>query len=126
MNNKLNRYKHMLTLLAILFLVVASGAQQSTTAVMTAMAANSKQLKGYTFKQRTEIYHKGELKNAKVEQVHFTSSGERISIPLEQQKTQTEPSRLRPGARLIAKRMEEKQGEMKDYVERLMAFTSRY
>ena len=104
----------------------SAGAQQPTTALMTSMAANAKQLKQYTFKQRTEMYHKGDLKNAKIDEIHYSTTGERISVPLGEQKADSAPRRRGPGSRVIAKKIESKQEEMKEYVERLMSLTSRY
>ena len=113
-------------LLAILAIATEAAAQQQTAALMTAMAANAKQLRQYTFKQRTEMYHNGELKNAKVDEVHYSVGGERVSIPLDEQRAQSEPPRRGPGHRLIAKKIEEEKEKMKEYVERLMSLTSRY
>jgi len=113
-------------LLAILAVAVGAGAQLPTSALMSSMAANAKQLRQYTFKQRTETYHAGELKNAKIDEVHYNASGERVSIPLDEQKAQSEPPRRGPGHRIIAKKMEEEKDKMKDYVERLMSLTRSY
>jgi len=48
-------------LLTILVFATQANAQQQGSALMTAMTANAHQLRQYTFKQRTEMYHKGEL-----------------------------------------------------------------
>src|SRR5215510_4400461 len=94
---------------------------------MIGMTANARQLKQYTFHQRTEIYYKGDLKNTRVDEIHYNAGGERIGIPIDEQKSQSEPRRrIGPGSRFIAKQIENKQEEMKDYVERLMALTGRY
>ncbi len=116
----------LLGLLAVLVVAIGAGAQEQMSALMTGMALNAKQLREYTFKQRTETYHKGELKNAKVDEIHYSVSGERVSIPLDEQKEQAEPRRRGPGSRIIAKKVEEKQGEMREYIERLMFLTGRY
>ncbi len=110
----------------ILIVATGAGAQQQTSVLMTGMAADAKQLKQYTFKQRTETYHKGELKNTTLAEVHYDANGERVTIPLDEQKAQSEPRRRGPASRIIAKKIEEKQEEMKEYLERLMALTSRY
>jgi len=123
---KFNHKNKLLVLLVGLLLSAAASAQQPTSAVMTAMAANAKQLKHYTYKQRTETYHKGELKNARVEEIHFNPSGERVSIPLKQENAEPETYHRGPGARLIAKKVAEKKEEMKEYAERLMSLASRY
>jgi hypothetical protein len=114
------------TALVLLMVVRSAESQQATTALMTSMAANSRQLKQYTFKQRTEMYHKGDLKNYKLDEIHYNATGERISVPLGEQKADPAPRRHGPGSRIIAKKIESKQEEMKEYVERLMSLTSRY
>jgi len=127
MNWKLDRHRTArLSVFAVLSLAVGAPAQQQTSAPLANVAANAKQLRHYTFKQRMEIYHKGELKNARIDEVHYNLSGERVSIPLEESKAQPEPRRRGPGSRLIAKRIEQEQDNMKEYIERLMALTSRY
>ena len=107
-------------------LLTSAAAQQQGAALLTGMAANAQQLRQYTFKQRTEMYHKGELKNARVEEVHYSASGERISIPLDEQKSQSDAPRRGPGHRIVAKKMTEKKEEMKDYIDRLKALAERY
>lgn len=112
-------------LVATMLMATGSQAQQGP-ALMANMATNATLLRQYTFKQRTETYHKGELKNAKIDEIHYNPSGERVSIPIDERKAQTEPRRRGPGSRLIARKIEEEQEKMKEYIERLMAFTSRY
>jgi hypothetical protein len=113
-------------LLATLVLTSEVNAQQQGAALLTGMSANAQQLRQYTFKQRTETYHQGELKNTKVDEIHYTAGGERVSIPLDQHQAQSEAPRRGPGHRLIAKKMEEEKEKMKDYIERLTALASRY
>jgi hypothetical protein len=70
MNKKCMRHNTVLScLLTVLVVAIGAGAQQQTNALMTGMAANAKQLMQYTFKQRTETYHRGGLKNAKIDEV---------------------------------------------------------
>jgi|SRR5215467_361126 len=132
MNRNVLRYKTgwiglLATLLfAILLVTKEAGAQQQNAALVTGMATNSQQLRQYTFKQRTEMYHKGELKNAKVEEIHYSAYGERVSIPIDEQKTQSDAPRRGPGHRIIAKKMAEQKEEIRDYVDRLMSLASRY
>jgi hypothetical protein len=90
------------------------------------MAGNAKELQQYTFKQRTEVYHKGERKNARVDEVHYSVSGERVAVPIHEDKAQTNPPRRGPGHRLLERKMEEEKGKMRYYVDRLMSLTSRY
>jgi hypothetical protein len=69
--------------LAVIVAVSNTARGQQTNSVLTGMEANGKQLRQYTFKQRTEIYHKGELKNAKTDEIHYAATGELVAIPLE-------------------------------------------
>jgi hypothetical protein len=101
-------------------------AQVPDGSLLEAMAANNKQLRQYSFKQRTETYHQGELKNTKVDEIHYNAGGERVSIPLDEHKADVQAPRRGPGHRLIAKKMEEEKEKMKDYIERLTALASRY
>lgn len=117
----------------VILLAIGIGAQAQQpdlAALMAGMAANGAQLRQYTFKQRTEAYYKDELKNVRVDEVHYSLAGERVSIPLEEQKEQPQqpprPLRLHPAARLVSNRIERKQAEIKDYVERLLSLAGRY
>jgi hypothetical protein len=104
------------------------------TGMMSGMAANAEQLKQYTWKQRVETYYKDDLKNAKIDQVHYNASGERVSIPLDEQTPDKQDSRPKPPriglAKVVGKRVdatiESKQQETKDYIARMMSLTSRY
>ena len=109
----------------IVLLIGTAAAQVQVNHMMEGMAANNKQLRQYTHKQRTETYHRGELKNTKVDEIHYNAGGERVSISLDQRQTQSEAPRG-PGHRLIAKKMEEEKEKMRDYIERLTALASRY
>jgi hypothetical protein len=115
-----------LGLLAIVTVSPQADAQQQGTALMTTMAANAQQLRQYTFKQRTEMYHKGELKNVRLDEIHYSASGERVSIPLNEQRAQSDVPRHGPGHRIIAKKMAEEKEKMKEYVDRLISLASRY
>jgi len=109
-----------------LLLIGAAAAQVPVSNLMETMAANNKQLRQYTYKQRTETYHEGELKNTRVDEIHYSVGGERVSIPLDQRQTQSDAPRRGPGHRLVAKKMEEEKEKMRDYIERLTALASRY
>jgi len=108
------------------FLIGTAVAQVPVSNLMQGMAANSKQLRQYTYNQRTETYHEGELKNTKVDEIHYDAGGERVSIPLDQRQAQSEAPRRGPGHRLIARKIEEEKEKMRDYIERLTALASRY
>jgi hypothetical protein len=113
---------------AVIALTMHAAAQQppQLNTLMAGMSANAKQLRQYSFKQRTETYVGGDMKSAKLDEVHYSTSGERVSIPLNEQGAQAESHRRGPGARLAAKKIAEKKEEMKEYVERLMSLSSRY
>ncbi len=115
----------LLTALASLPISVAV-AQVPVANLMEAMATNNKQVRQYTYKQRTETYYQGEFKNTKVDEIHYNAAGERVSIPLDQSQTAPEAPRRGPGHRLIAKKIEEEKEKMRDYIERLAALASRY
>lgn len=120
----------LLGLLVMLLAAVSAGAQQApnspTNSMMAGMAANTEQLKQYTYKQRTEAYHKDDLKNAKIEEIHYDVNGERVAITLDEQKAESEPRRRGPGSRLMAKVADKKRDEMKGYIERLASLAGRY
>ena len=126
MNKKFVGQKAVLFGSAMVILAVGAGAQQQMSALMSGMAANTKQLKQYTFKQRTETYYKSKLKVSKLDEVRYNLSGERVVIPLNEQKAESGSHRRAPGFRLVAKKTEERKAETKQYVERLMFLTSRY
>jgi hypothetical protein len=94
--------------------------------MMAGLAANAEQLKLYTYKQRTEAYHKGDLKTAKIEEIHYDVSGERVAITLDEQKPAAEPRRRGPGSRLMTKVAENKRNEMKEYIEGLATLAGHY
>ena len=112
--------------LMMVLCATATGAQQPITALTASMAANAKQLKLYTCKQRTATHYKGDLKSSRIEEIHYSASGERVSIPIDGQRVEQDARRRGPGSRLVAKKIESKQEEMREYIERLMSLTSRY
>jgi len=120
------KWKAIISTIFAMFLIGTAAAQVPVNKLMEGMAANNKQLRQYTCKQRTETYHEGELKNTKVDEIHYNAGGERVTVPLDQRQTQSEAPRRGPGHRLIAKKMEEEKEKMRDYIERLTALASRY
>ena len=120
------KWKATLSTTFAVLLIGTAAAQVPVNNMMASMAANNRQLRQYTYKQRTETYHQGELKNTKVDEIHYNVGGERVSIPLDQRQTQSEAPRRGPGHRLVAKKMEEEKEKMRDYIERLTALVSRY
>lgn len=115
-----------LAMFAMLLIAMDAGAQQPMSALMAGMAANSEQLRQYTYKQRIETHYKGELKGARIDEIHYSVNGERVSITLDEQREQSESRRRGPGSRLIGKVIEKKQEEMKEYGQNLMALAGRY
>ena len=91
--------------------------------IVSSMAENSEKLKQYTFKQKAEVYLKGDLKKTSVSQIHFDSKGERVAVPLEvAPAADTQQRRGRIGRRIA----EEKKDEMKEYIERLTGLMGQY
>ncbi len=121
-----SRSAALIGLITIVFVAVGAASQLQLSALMGSMAANADQLRQYTFKQRIETHYKGELKGARVDEIHYSVDGERVSITLDEQKAQSEPRRRGPGSRFVAKRIEKKQEEMQEYSQRLMALGGRY
>ena len=110
----------------MIIVAVGAASQQQISALMGGMAANAEQLRQYAYKQRIETHYKGELKGARIDEIHYSVNGERVSITLDEQKAESEPRRRGPGSRFIGKVIETKQEEMKEYGQRLMALASRY
>jgi hypothetical protein len=115
--------------LPIVLVACSATAQMGGGGALTAsVAENSRKLKQYTYKQTTQLYLGGELRKTQLAQVHYDSSGQRVVVPQdppdEQQSQQ--PGRRRLGGRIIAKKIEEKKDEMKEYVERLVGLMGQY
>jgi hypothetical protein len=123
----LNSFKRSATLVAALAAISLTPqlqAQKATgLAIESTMAENSEKLKHYTFKQKAEVYLKGELKRTTVSQVHFESSGQRVVVPLETSPAADAQQARGPIKRRIA---EQKKDEIKDYVERLTGLMGQY
>jgi len=123
----LNSFKRSVTLFAALAATALTPQMQAQKAaglgIVSSMAENSEKLKQYTFKQKAEVYLKGELKKTSVSQIHFDSNGERVAIPLEASPAaDTQQRRGRIGRRIA----EEKKDEMKEYLERLTGLMGQY
>jgi hypothetical protein len=94
--------------------------------LVAGMNANSQQLKKYKFKQLTETYHDGEMKNARIEEVYYSSRGERISIVVEERQPPADPPRRGPGHRLINRKIESEKEKVKETIDRLVTLAGRY
>jgi hypothetical protein len=120
----------LITLKAVLILMCCLQAGAVTVPelqqIATTMAANSNQLKQYTYRQRTEVYYDQELKTSQIDEVHYDIRGEQVRIPLAQQKAERKQHVRGPMARFVAKRIEAKEQDVTDYVARLVALSSRY
>lgn len=86
-----------------------------------AMVENAAELRKYSFKQRTEVSMKGEVKSVRLDQVRFDLDGKLERTPL------TPVVAEAPNARgLRGKVVAKKREETAEYVERLMSLARRY
>lgn len=107
-------------------LIVGASAQVPVNNLIEGMAANNKQLRQYTYKQRNETYRQGELKITTLAEIHYNSMGEKVSIPIDQHQAASEVPRRGPGHRMIARKIEGEEKAMRDYIERMKALAERY
>jgi hypothetical protein len=122
------RYSTFVVLLAIVFAGCRVQAQMGGE-LPAKIAENNKKLKQYTYQQKTEVFFKGELKTTKLAEVHFdATTGERIVVPMNGDSTDQpqQPERRRRMGQMMEKRIEEKKGEMKEYIERLVGLMHQY
>ena len=100
--------------------------------VSAKMAENAKVLKQYTYLQKTQVFFRGELTTTKLDQVHYDSMGEKISIPISSTTPEEEQQRraVLPVGRMVQRRVAEKKEEMKEemkqYIERLVGLMGQY
>lgn len=92
------------------------------------MAENSQKLKQYTYMQKTEVYMNGVLKKTQLSQVRYdATTGQKIVVPMgTPEASQPQAGSGRLGGRFVQKKMAEKQGEMKEYTQRLTGLMSDY
>ncbi|MBA3913977.1 MAG: hypothetical protein H0X25_09030 [Acidobacteriales bacterium] len=117
--------------LAVGLLTVSGGmllrAQEGPAAgLASGVAENSAKLKQYTFKQKVEVYMKGELRKTSVSQVRYDSTRQRVATPIA---SPDEEASARGGGRrggMLARRVAEKKEEMKDYIERMIGLMGQY
>ena len=111
---------------ASLLIATAGMAQAPVEKMLAGMAASQQQLRQYTFRQRTETYARGELRNTRVDEVHYTDAGERVSVVVDEHAAEMQAPRRGPGHRLIERKMLEEKEKMKEYIGRLAALAARY
>lgn len=92
-------------------------------AIASSMGENSEKLKHYTFKQKVEVYLKGDLKKTTVSQIHYDSNGERVAVPIE---SSPAADAQQPRGQIGRRIAEQKKDEMKDYIERLTGLMGQY
>jgi len=123
----LNSFKRSATLIAALAATSLTPQLQAQKAaglaIASSMAEDTEKLKQYAFKQKAEVYLKGELKKTTVSQIHFDSNGERVAVPIETSPAADTQQRRGRIARRIT---DEKKDEMKDYIERLTGLMGQY
>ena len=101
--------------------------QQRMQAIAQSTMQNAQLLKQYTWKMRTEIEYKDEVKGVKLDQVRFDLDGKpqltAISAPLETK----ESSGIRPRKKhRRQKRIDNKVENKQEYVQRLISLSNRY
>ncbi len=116
----IGRYSTFLLFLFVLGIRVEVYGQVAGGEIAKDIAANSQSLRQYTYLQTTEVILKGEVKNTRKAQVHYDSTGQKVSVPLASAEPATE------GRGLKARIVEKKKDEMKEYVERLVALMGQY
>ena len=112
--------KHVVLVVAILnFAALAQSPTEIGEAIGQSMKQNTANLRQYTYKRRTEIAVKGEVRSVRVDLVRFVG-GEMEAIPLSQPPQQPAPGGIR--GRIVEKKKE----EMGEYMERLTSLCQRY
>ena len=125
---KRNIVKAVSTAFAIcLILAILAGAQDQKKALQEKVAAfkqstaeNQKALRQYAWTESTELSLKGEVKNTKAEQCQYGPDGKVQKTLL------TPPPEKKQKRGLKGKIVEKKTGEMKDYMEQVVALIQQY
>ena len=94
--------------------------QQKVAAFKQATAENQKVLRKYAWTESTQLSLKGEVKNSKVEQCQYGPDGK------VQKKLLTAPPEKKETRGLKKRVVEKKTGEMKDYMEDVVALIQQY
>jgi hypothetical protein len=94
--------------------------QEKVAAFKQSTAENQKALRQYAWTESTELSLKGEVKNSKVEQCQYGPDGK------VQKKLLTAPPEKKQMRGLKKKVVEKKTGEMKDYMEDVVALIQQY
>ena len=94
--------------------------QEKVAAFKQSMAENQKALRGYAWTESTELSLKGEVKNTKVEQCQYGPDGKVQKTLL------TAPPPKKEMRGLKKKVVEKKTGEMKEYMEQVVALIQQY
>jgi hypothetical protein len=94
--------------------------QQKVSAFKKSVAENQKALRQYAWTESTQLSLKGEVKNTKVEQCQYGPDGK------VQKKLLTPPPEKKEMRGLKKRVVEKKTGEMKDYMEDVVALIQQY
>jgi hypothetical protein len=93
-------------------------------------AENTKKLKQYSYLQTTKIYFKGDLKGTKLARVHYDTSGQKVTAPMDTPGAETQQAQSggRHGrlAEIKEKKIAEKKDELKEYTERVIGLMGQY
>ena len=94
--------------------------QEKVAAFKQSLAENQKALRQYTWVENTQLSLKGEVKSTKLEQCRYGPDGKVQKTAL------SAPPEKKQARGLKKKVVEKKTGEMKDYMERVVALIGRY
>ncbi len=101
--------------------------QQKMQALAQSTKENAQLLKQYTWKMRTEIQQKGEVKGVKLDQVRFDIDGKPQLTPLSAPSERKQAAGIRPGAKRRRQKMiNNKVEDQQEYFQRLISLSNRY
>jgi hypothetical protein len=106
--------------------------QEKVAALKQSLAQNEAALKQYSWTESTEISLKGEVKKREQKECHYGPDGKVVKTPIasgdqpQEQKEQAGGRRGRRGGAVKEKVVEKKVGEMKDYMQEVVALVHQY
>src|SRR6185436_6285993 len=105
--------------------------QEKVAALKQSLAQNQAALKQYSWTESTEISLKGEVKKREQKECHYGPDGKVVKTPIagaqpEPRKEQGGGRRGRRGGAVKEKVVEKKVGEMKDYMQEVVALVHQY
>ena len=106
--------------------------QEKVAALKQSLAQNQAALKQYSWMESTEIRLKGEVKKREQKECHYGPDGKVVKTPIasgdqpQEQKEQAGGRRGRRGGAVKEKVVQKKVGEMKDYMQEVVALVHQY